>query len=53
MLKPDLFKFSKTADIETPRIVMQRIKSETINILIGSILALFEIHDIKAISSDT
>ena len=37
MLKPDLFKFSKTADIETPRIVMQRIKSETINILIGSI----------------
>ena len=36
MLKPDLFKFSKTVDIESPRIVLQRIKDENVNILVGS-----------------
>ena len=37
MLKPELYKFSKTANIETPRIVLQRIKSEKVNLLIRSV----------------
>ena len=37
MLKPDLFKFSKTAEVETPRIVMQKIKNEKVDLLVGLI----------------
>ena len=37
MMKPEIFKMSKTADIRTDRLVMQRIKTDYMDLLVGSV----------------